>query len=357
MTMKHACLTLLLGLSVSYLPAQIGGRHVYDFMNLTPSARILSLGGVNVATMDEDVNFALQNPALASSEMHRRVALSFSSYLAGIRYGYAGYSHTFDQVGTFHTGIHYMNSGEMQGADEYGNLTNPFYANELLWVVGYANAYKGFRYGGNLKVISSTLAPGFHSAGLALDLAGAYRGPEKLFSAGLVLRNMGAQLSTYVPGAGREPLPFEIVAGVSNKLRYMPMRFSITATNLEHPRLLFIDPDAPPELDLAGNVVPQGSRIPDQIFRHFVFSTEFLLGEFLRLRAGYNHLRRQELAPENRGGLTGFSLGAGIRTRRFALDYGFASFGFGNAFQVNQVSLLVNLEPAQVAGSAPDPGL
>lgn len=354
--MKKACLFLFIGLGALHLPAQIGGRHVYDFMNLTPSARILSLGGVNVSTMDEDVNFALQNPALMSEDMHRRTSLSFSSYLAGIHYGYAGYSHSFDQVGSFHTGVHYMNSGEMQGADEYGNLTNPFTANELLWVIGYSRAYQGFRYGGNLKVISSTLAPGYHSAGMAVDLAGAYRGPDKLFSAGLVVRNMGGQLSTYVPGGRREPLPFEIIAGISNKLRYMPMRFSLTATNLDHPRLLFIDPDAPPELDLAGNVVRQGSRIPDQIFRHFVFSTEFLLGEFLRLRAGYNHLRRQELRPENRGGMTGFSLGAGIRTRRFALDYGFASYGFGNAFQVNQVSLLVNLEPARPAPARPEEG-
>ncbi|RMG61182.1 MAG: penicillin-binding protein, partial [Bacteroidetes bacterium] len=165
MKLKRAWISLLLGLMALPLPAQIGGRHVYDFMNLTPSARILSLGGVNVSTMDEDVNFALQNPALMTEEMHKRVSLSFSSYLAGIRYGYAGYSHTFDKVGTFHSGIHYMNSGEMQGADEYGNLTNPFYANELLWVVGYSRAYRGFQYGGNLKVISSTLAPGFHSAG------------------------------------------------------------------------------------------------------------------------------------------------------------------------------------------------
>ncbi|MEZ4827446.1 MAG: type IX secretion system protein PorQ [Bacteroidia bacterium] len=343
--MKKNLLTLffaLLSVSTS-LNAQIGGRHVYDFMNLSPSARLVSLGGVNVSTIDDDINLATQNPALLTDSMHQIASLSFSNYLAGIRYGYAGYSRTWDGIGSFHTGIHYVNSGEMQGADIFGNLTQTFYANELVWYLGYSREWKQFRYGANLKFISSTLGPGFTSTGLALDLGGSYMGKEKLFSAGVVLRNMGAQLSTYTATGGREPLPFEIIVGASNKLRYMPLRFSVTLTNMEHPNLIFNDPNRQPEFDLGGNEIKPPNQTADRIFRHFVFGTEFLLGKALRLRAGYNHLRRQELRSENRGGFTGFSLGAGIRAKKFALDYGYTSYGVSNSFNTHQFSLLLNL--------------
>jgi len=344
-------------LIVATLLGQIGGNHVYDFLNLTPSARLVALGGINVSIMDDDIHFGSQNPALVSPEMNRQAGLSFSNYLAGIRYGYAGYSQTFEGIGSFHSGIQYMNSGQMQGADEFGNLTQTFSAQELAWTVGGSRGWKNFRYGANLKFISSSLAPGFGSTGLAMDIGGAYQGDEGLFSAGLVLRNMGVQLSTYTGTGSREPLPFELVAGVSNRLRYMPMRFSATLIQLEHPNLLFDDPDTPPEVDLNGNIIEPGPRIADRIARHFVFSTEFYLGSFLRLRAGYNHLRRQELRSVNRGGMTGFSLGFGIRTKRFGFDYGYSSYGVRNTFNVHQFSLVLNLAREEREKSAPDSGI
>lgn len=343
--MKRTILFLLLGATLLPLSAQIGGRHVYDFLNLPPSARHAALGGVNVSTWDDDPAFAAQNPALINDSMHQHMALSFVNYLADIGYGYAGYSHTVAGLGSFHTGIQYVNYGQMQGADPFGNLTGEFGAQDLAWSLGYSRSIfiDQLRVGANLTFISSSLAPGFTSAGLAMDLGAAYRSKDKLFSAGLSLRNAGMQLSTYTPGASREPLPFEIVAGISNKLRYMPLRFSVTLIQLEHPNLIYEDPNAPVELDLAGNPIEPPNQTVDRIFRHVVFGGEFLLGRSLRLRAGYNHLRRQELRAENRGGMTGFSLGAGLRVRQFALDYGYSSYGVNSLFNTHQFSIRVNL--------------
>jgi hypothetical protein len=330
-------------LLVPHTWAQIGGNNTYEFLVLTPSARLASLGGINVSTMDDDVHFGSQNPALVNPEMHNHVGLSYTNWLADIQYGYAGYSYTVDSVASFHTAIQYMNTGQMQGYDEFGNVTGSFSAQELVWMVGASRAWRGFRYGTNLKVITSTLAPGFGSVGMAIDLGGAYRSKDSLFSAGLMVRNMGTMFSTYTATGAREPLPFEIVAGVSNKLRYMPMRLSATIIQIEHPNLLFDDPDAEPEFDLNGNLIEPGPRIADRIFRHFVFATEFYLGRALRLRAGYNHLRRQELRAQNRGGVTGFSFGAGIRISGFAFDYGFSSYGLRSSFNVSNFSLAIDL--------------
>ena len=134
------------------------------------------------------------------------------------------------------------------------------------------------------------------------------------------------------------------MAGVSNKLRYMPLRLSVTLTHLEQPNLLFRDPNAPQQVDLSGNVIPPPSLTLDRIFSHVVVGGEFLLGQAVRLRGGYNHLHRYELRSESRGGFTGFSLGFGLRIDRFAFDYGFSSYGLNGVFHAHQFSLLVNLQ-------------
>jgi hypothetical protein len=341
---------MLLGIC---LQAQIGGRHVYDFLNLTPTGRIVALGGINVSTMDDDPNQAAMNPGLLNDSMHNHLSLSFSNYLAGINYGYTSYAYHREGIGTFHTGIQYVNYGSMIEADPFGNITGEFSAGELAWMVGYGRNWQNrLFYGANLKFISSKLAPGFNSVGLALDLGAAYRSKDKLFSAGLAIQNLGSQLTTYSEGEGRAPLPFEIVAGVSQKLRYMPLRFSITTTHLQRPNLIYRDPNPVPQFDLAGNPVDPPNQLADRIFRHFVFSAEFLIGDFLRLRGGYNHLRRQELRSPNRAGMTGFSLGAGLRINRIVFDYGFASYGLQNAFQIHQFSLIYRLgERTPVVGA------
>jgi hypothetical protein len=307
------------------LSAQIGGRHIYDFLNLVPSARVSALGGANVSIMDEDPNMAWQNPALMTDSMHQELSLSVVNYLADITYGYAAYAHTFEGIGTFHTGFHYVNYGKFVEADALGNQLGIYHANELAWVVGMARQWRSFSYGLNLKLINSNIA-GYNSFGMGFDLGAAYLSGDKLFSAGIVAKNMGIQISKYTPTGMREPLPFELQAGVSYKLQYMPMRFSVVATNLEHPNLIYMDPNSEPVFDLSGNEIKPKKRTGDKIARHFVFSTEFLLGKNLRLRGGYNHLRRQELRSEGRSGLSGFSLGVGLRVMRIRIDYGYSNF-------------------------------
>lgn len=305
--------------------AQIGGQHAYDFLNLTPPARIAALGGVNISTMDNDVTLAWQNPALLNDSMHQHLSLSAVNYFADIVFGYAAYSHTFENVGSFHTGIQYVGYGEFKEADEYGNITGTFGANDLAWTIGFARNIGRFRYGTNLKLINSNIA-GFNSFAMAVDLGGSYRSADQLFSAGVVMKNLGLQLSKYTPTGEREPLPFEIQAGVSYKLKYMPMRFSATVTNLEHPKLVYVDPNPEPVFDLSGELIEPKKQIADKIFRHFVFGTEFLLGKNIRLRAAYNHMRRQELRSEGRSGLSGISFGLGVRVYRFYFDFGYVNY-------------------------------
>lgn len=325
--------------------AQIGGQNTFGFLDLSSSvsARLNALGGVNVSLRDDDPMMAYENPALLNDSMDNWVGLSFSPFLGGANYGYTAYMRDIKNVGLFHAGIKYFNSGQQLGADEFGNTTSPFSTNEAVVTVGYAQpiGLTNIHVGSNLKFIASNLAPGFSSTGLALDLGASYLSDSGLFSAGLVIRNMGVQLTSYVADGVREPLPFQIVAGVSNKLKYMPLRFSLTLTHLDRWDLYYDDPNAEVELDFNGNPIDNSPGVADRIARHMVFGGEFLLGKSLRLRVGYNHLRRQELRSQNRAGMSGFSLGLGIRANRkgFAFDYGYSSLGSAGLFNAHQFSL------------------
>ena len=327
------------------LSAQIGGRHVYDFLNLSTGPAITALGGVNVSVIEDDVNFANQNPALCTDSMDNHLSLSYTDYLADIGFGYAGYSKTIPNLGSFHTGIHFVNYGEFQEADALGNRLGTFNAYDLAWVIGGSRQLGRFRYGTQGKVISSQLAPGFSSLGFAADLGGSYLAKNRLFSAGLVIRNMGFQISPYADTDLRESLPTQIIIGISNRLKYMPFRFSITAIHLEQAQLVFEDPDRPVEFDLNGNEIDDSPSSLDKVFRHLVFGGEFLLGNAMRIRVGYNHMRRQELRSINRGGMTGFSLGTAIRLKRIHFDYGFGSYGLNGLFHTHQFGIGINFNP------------
>lgn len=323
------------------LTAQIGGSKAFDFLNLSPSARISALGGTQVAMCDEDGTFALQNPALLSDSADGFLNLNVYNYLSDIGYGNVSYVRQMGQAGTFHGGLQYVNYGTFNQRDEYGNYVGNYRAGEMALIVGGARTYKeNFAYGLNLKLIQASYA-GYNAWAGALDFGGRYRSDDGLFCAGVVVRNMGAQFSKFTQTGNREQLPTQVQAGISYKLKYMPMRYYITAIHLQQPNLIYIDPNAPIEVDFNGNPIPTPKRIGDKIVAHFVFGTEFLLGRNLRLRAGYNHLRRIELRSSGRAGLSGFTMGAGIRISKFRFDYAFVRYAAG--MNTHQFSLSTNL--------------
>ena len=63
--MTKSLLTLFCGILTLSLFAQvpIGGKNVYEFLNLSPSARVTALGGNLITVKDDDVALAFQNPS------------------------------------------------------------------------------------------------------------------------------------------------------------------------------------------------------------------------------------------------------------------------------------------------------
>ncbi len=328
----HLVFVVLLLWDYSY--GQInGGDQVYEFLNLSPSARVTALAGTLVSVRDDDVALAQQNPAVLNPTMHQQLSVNHVLYLADIQHGYASYAHYLKkwEVST-HVGIQYLSYGEFKETDETGQVIGSFRANEYALTLGAGKQlYEKLAVGANLKVISSQLET-YNSTGMAIDLGAYYQDTSGLFSMGLVLKNAGAQFTKY--GDTRESLPFDMQLGISQKLRHLPFRITITYHNLHRWNILYDDPNSEEDVFLLGDNQPQErsrlSEITDNFFRHLNFSGEFLLGkkENFRIRLGYSHLRRKELAVDNFRSLGGFSGGIGVKINRFRIEYGHAFYHF-----------------------------
>ncbi len=101
--------------------SQTGGDNVYEFLNLTHSALVSSLGGTNVSISSSNLNLAYHNPALLNPAMGKSIALNYVNYFAGINYGMAMYSKSYEGVGSFAAGLTYLNYGSFTEADASGD--------------------------------------------------------------------------------------------------------------------------------------------------------------------------------------------------------------------------------------------
>ena len=91
--------------------SQTGGDNVYEFLNLTHSSLVASLGATNVSLRNNDLNLAYSNPALLSPDMDKSLTLNYVNYFAGINYGMTMYSQSYQRIGSFAAGLTYLNYG------------------------------------------------------------------------------------------------------------------------------------------------------------------------------------------------------------------------------------------------------
>lgn len=318
--LNHTKLLLLILLIIPLLStAQVGGKSTYQFLNLVSSARQSALGGKVISVRDDDVNFAKWNPALINKQMDGKVAFNYVDYFSDVNYGSVAYGHSFDSVGTFVASIVYVNYGDFIRS-ENGEDEGSFSASELAINLGYSYEIdSSWTVGANVKVINSVLDI-WNSFGVATDFGVSYKVPNKNVLLGLVVRNIGMQISTY-SGQEREKLPFEIQFGISQELEHLPLQWSLTLENLQQLDLSFSNPSYT-SIDLEGNEVVEEITLLDKAARHVVIGAELFPRKSFSARVSYNFRRAAEMKTLNYKYFGGFSFGFGMKIKKFRINYG-----------------------------------
>lgn len=331
--LRKSLYILVFTLSAGIMQAQTGGDNIYEFLNLTHSGLVSSLGGINVSLNTDNLNLAYYNPGLLNSGMDRSLALNYVNYFGGVNYGMVMYSLSSHGTGHYATGLTYLNYGSFTEADASGNITGKFTASEYSLSLIYSRDLDSlFTVGVNCKPILSFLE-NYSSVGLAFDLGASYHNRSELFSAGFVIRNAGIELKTYA-GEKHQKLPFEIEAGISQRLAHAPFRFSLTLRHLEKYDLTYHYGDT--------SSVISNLRSPEffeNLLRHAIVGIEIIPHKNLYLSAGYNYQRRRELQIDSKISTVGFSWGFGINTNWFNIEFGRATYHLAGSS--NHISFII----------------
>lgn len=319
--------------------AQLGGRAVYSFLDLNFSARSSALNMNAVPVYDKDIFNALANPSLLNADMNNHLGFTATNYLADISFGSAVYARTFKEKINTLAAVRYISFGKFILADEYGTRAGEFKAGDFaISFAASALLTEHISTGASLNFIYSSYES-YNSSGLAIDYGLTYFNRPQMFTACLLIRNLGFQLFSYTR-ENPEPLPLDIQIGFSKKPAHMPLRFIVVAHHLNVPDFAYPDPSKK-SYNLNGEEILKKVPLSEKIFRHFDVAGELVLSENFNIRFGYSHQARKELSLFTRKALAGYSWGFGLMIRRIHISYGNTIYHLAGSS--NTISLTTNL--------------
>jgi len=335
MKLNFLILFSLLNLAVL---SQTGGTNSWQFLDLDFNARSLSLGGDYIALKDGDLNLAISNPASITKEMDNKMTLNHFFHPSGINYGMAAYAKNFEKIGTFTGHLRYVSYGRFTRTDASGIELGTFTAGDYALGVGYAKQLnKYFSIGGNFNAIFSHYES-YSAFGVSADVATMFYDEKSNITISLIARNIGYQFKGFT-SKNHEPLPTEVLAGISYKFHHAPFRLSIMGTDLTQWDLTYNDPALQPTIDqLTGDTIPvPRASFAQKLAYHTNFGLEILPTENFFIRIGFNYQRRNSLGVIDRMSVGGFSFGIGLKIKKFAFNYGIAFYsaaGASNVFSI-----------------------
>lgn len=294
------------------------GSTAYNFLNIPTSTLRYGLGGINISSIEDDINSLDQNPGLLGPEIEMQIGINYMRYIgdsdfAGIKFGKKAGEHSAWAIG-----IQYYGYGEIRGADINGILTNNFSPKDMVFTETYAHDItEHWRGGINLKFIYSRY-DSYSAAAIATDLGINYFNPETDMSFSAVIANLGGQVKRFQNKYDR--LPIDIRLGVSKSFGSIPIIWSVTAWNLTKWHLPYYD---------NGNGNDAGQpKIKDNfgsnLFRHLVFSADLIPSDRFHIGIGYNYMARTDMSNYQRNLLSGFSACIGLSVKNFALGVAMA---------------------------------
>ncbi|OQX96068.1 hypothetical protein B6I21_02145 [candidate division KSB1 bacterium 4572_119] len=302
------------------------------FLMISPGSRAAGMGNSFVAIAD-DPYATFYNPAGLAYQHGKHVTIMHVNWLpslvSDIFYDYLAYCMSIEGLGTIGFNVAYINMGENQGMDEFGNPTDKFFSNEYAIAASYGTTLSdNLAIGVALRFIKSNLAPfgagaekgtGQGSA-FSFDVGFLYTFPflkDKLVW-GANISNMGPKIA-YIDEAQADPLPTNLKTGFAFKV--INQKFNKLTIATEINKLL---------------VTPRKDDTPSDPFYEAIFTSwydeplqreldkitksiglEYIYGNLIALRTGYYH--------DKEGKVDYLTFGAGIKYSLYSFDFSYIS--------------------------------
>ncbi len=286
------------------------GKSAFDFLKLPYSARASAMGGTNISVIENDPSLVFQNPGFLGPEMDMGLNVNYLMYIADVNAASVIFTKAAGERGAWGAGINYLNYGNIKETTIenliVGDLSikdigiNAFYAHDIT---------DRIRGGVTGKFIYSSFGE-YTSIGLGVDLGLTYYNSDNDFSLGLTAKNLGGQLTAYIEE--RSPMPWDIQFGMTKRLAHAPIRFSVTANQLNNWK--------------SYNLKGEKDSFMKNFIKHFVFAIDLIPSDNLWLAIGYNVKTGTDMSLDEGNKMGGFSGGAGIRVKSFEVSAAVAKY-------------------------------
>ena len=284
----------------------------------------------------------IDNPSLLFTHQ-RQVSLNVATLFDRSAYGAVAYSFDIPHIGLLTAGLRFCSYGKFEGYDVNDQPTGEFRAGDYMLVAGWGMIIdSNFTIGANLKPVYSQYES-YKALAIAVDVAGTYVSDNRRLTASLMARNIGAQVMTFDNTVER--LPFELSAACSYKLQKAPFRFFAALTELQRWNLRYDDALNPSSTTdpFTGKVTRDSDTKVwfDNLARHIIAGIEMDFNDKFFLRLGYNYRQTRETQYVGNANGSGFSFGAGLRTKR--IDFAYARNNYHLSQAVNYFTLDIKL--------------
>ena len=133
----------------------------------------------------------------------------------------------------------------------------------------------------------------------------------------------------------------EIVAGISQELENVPIRWHLTFENLQQWNIAFSNPNRA-EGSLDGGSKEEKVGFLNNALRHVIVGAELFPEKSFSIRLGYNFRRAEELRIVEQRNFSGLSAGFGLRFNKIRFDYSYSRYTA--AASTSLFGLMINLQ-------------
>lgn len=231
-TILKSAVTLLFALiliPLSYSASQAGinddaGTSAFSFLKINVGARPVAMGGAFTGLADDETALYYNPAGIARLEEDRFIA-GYNNMFVDMQSGFIGLIRKQDFDRSYALYASYLNLGDFVQTDRLGNITGEFGGTDFVFGATYAVTIKeSYALGVSAKFIYESVQD-FSSTGIAFDIGAHYRTFRGRFQAGLMVQNIGVQLSSLGSG-DTESLPTTFRLGSALRLRGLPVQFT-----------------------------------------------------------------------------------------------------------------------------------
>ena len=187
------------------------GTSAFSFLKINVGGRAVAMGGAFTGLSDDEAALYYNPAGLASLEQKRFIA-EYHNYFTDLQSGFAGYIHPVSEGKVLGLQVSYLNYGEFTQTDRAGNVEGTFGGGDVMVAGSFAlrRSYH-FAVGATAKFIYEKIQD-YSATGLALDLGLHYTSDRGRYAGGLLIQNLGTQLSSLGEGE-KDGLPTLVRVG------------------------------------------------------------------------------------------------------------------------------------------------